>query len=91
MSIGSADAHLRTLAEWIDSARPHVADMAAQAQIAKATKRLHLVVPIPGGQHVERTGLAKYLLSSRVDRSFLTSHSYLVSSATEAASCAICW
>jgi hypothetical protein len=47
--IGAARSHLRPFAERIDAARPHVADIAAQPELAEPAERLQVVVTVPHG------------------------------------------
>ena len=49
VGIGAAGSHLRPFAERIDAARPHVTDIAAQAQVSESAERLHVVVAVPHG------------------------------------------
>src|ERR1019366_5759765 len=49
MRVGAVRSHLRALAERIDAARPHVADVAAESELAEAAERLQVVVTVPDG------------------------------------------
>ncbi len=72
--IGAARAHLRPLAERIDTARPHVADVATQPELAESAERLQVVVTVPHGlgaqffredQHFPRGGVGGAVLRIR--------------------------
>ena len=69
--IGAARSHLRALAEGIDATRPHVADVAAEPQLAEAAQRLQVLVTVPDGfgaqlggadQHFQRGGVGGAVL-----------------------------
>ncbi len=65
------------LAEGIDAAGAHVADVAAQAQVTEAAERLHPLVAVPGRFHAQRRA-RRQRLAARPDRRFSRSRSRLL-------------
>ena len=74
VGVGAAGSDLWALAEGIDATRPHVADVAAQAQVAEAAERLHAFVAVPGRGDAEGARAREHLASRRVDASFALAH-----------------
>ena len=74
VGIRAASPHLRPLAERIDAARPHVADVAAQAQLAEPAQGLQGVVPVPDGLGAQLARVLQHLLRGGVGGTMILAH-----------------
>jgi hypothetical protein len=72
ISVGATHALPRPLAERVYAARPHVADAAADPELAKATLGLHGIPSIPGSPYAGFRGAGQHLLCGGIDSAFLT-------------------
>ncbi len=68
VGIGAAGSDLGAFAEGIDAARPHVADVAAQPQLAEPAEGLQVVVPVPDGLRAQVPRAGQHLLRGRIGR-----------------------
>jgi hypothetical protein len=74
VGIGAAGSHLGPFAERIDAARPHVTDIAAQAQVSESTQGLQVVVAVPHGFRAQIARMDQHLLRGRVNRAVVETH-----------------
>jgi len=74
VGVRPASSHLRPLAERIDAARPHVADVAAQAEISEPAQGLQGVVPVPDGLGAHLVRVLQHLLGGGVGGTVILAH-----------------
>ena len=87
--IRTAGSHLRPLAERIDAAGPHVADIATQPQFAESAKGLEGVVPVPNGLRAQLARVLQHLLRGGVRRTMVLAHGFTFVDSSPASAAAI--